>query len=294
MSVSWATVWELFHFAILAALFAGLVCPLVGAFLLVRRTGFYGVALPQFAAAGIAFGYAVLGWWIDRIGLAGLSYEEAVESPYALRTYVIGWASAFTFLGLGFLSWFGKRKELETGRVAAAFALASALTVLFARSSPIGLELIDTLMRGEILVVSLYDFQTISIVYGGVLLAFLLFYRDLLVVSFDAETAAVLRKPVRAFEILLAVLVGLTVSVGVRIVGPIVLFGLLVLPPLAAQGIATSMRGYVVTSSGLGIVSAVFGVYLSFRMDWPLGPAIVMAAGLLLGGVTAVRRFLQL
>ena len=51
MEISWADVWYLFHWAILSSLLAGVVCPLVGTFLLVRRTGFYGVALPQFAAA---------------------------------------------------------------------------------------------------------------------------------------------------------------------------------------------------------------------------------------------------
>ena len=294
MSIGWGAIWDLFHYAILSALCAGLVCPLVGAFLLVRRTGFYGVALPQFAAAGIAFGYAVLSLWIANIGLAGLEYEEAIESPHAMRNYVIGWATVFTFGGLGLLSWLGRRKELETGRVAAAFAIASALTVVFARRSPVGMELIDTLMRGEILVVSLYDFETIAVVYGLVLLLFAWFFRDFLIVSYDPETAAVLGKPVRAFEILLMVMVGLTISVGVRIVGPIVLFGLLVLPPLAAQGVATSMRQYIYVSAGFGVLSAVVGIYGSFRLDWPLGPAIVMAAGLILAGVTGVRRFLRI
>ena len=61
--LTWAEVFEYFGFAIAACLIAGLVCPLVGTFLLVRRTGFYGIALPQFAATGVAFGFAVLPWW---------------------------------------------------------------------------------------------------------------------------------------------------------------------------------------------------------------------------------------
>ena len=82
-------------------------------------------------------------------------------------------------------------------------------------------------------------------------------------------------------------------SVGVMTVGPIVLFGLLVLPPLAAQGMATSMGSYLLGSAGLGLLSAVLGIYASFRIDLPLGPAIVMAAALVLLVATLVRRLLR-
>lgn len=292
MNIPWESIWDLFRFAILSALLAGLVCPLIGAFLLVRRTAFYGVALPQFASAGIAFGYAVLGRWIAAFGLAGLTYEEALADPQALRGYLVAWSAAFTFGGLWLLAQLGRRKELETSHVAAGFALASALTVLFAKASPVGLELVDSLMHGEILVVSLQDYLTFALAYGVVLGLFLLGFRDLLLVSFDPITARVMGKSVRRHEVLLALLVGLTVSVGVRIVGPIVLFGLLVIPPLAAQGVATSMASYFVSSSFLGVLSAAGGVYASFRLDWPLGPAVVMVAGLLLAVITGVRRFL--
>ena len=53
---------DLFGMSFLAALLAGLACPLVGSFLFLRRTGFYGVALPQFAATGVAAGFAAAPW----------------------------------------------------------------------------------------------------------------------------------------------------------------------------------------------------------------------------------------
>ena len=55
--VSWGDRLDLFRWAILAALTAGMVCPLIGALLLVRRTSFYGITLPQFATAGVVFGF---------------------------------------------------------------------------------------------------------------------------------------------------------------------------------------------------------------------------------------------
>ena len=280
MDVGWGTIWDLFHFAILSALLAGAVCPLVGAFLLVRRTGFYGVALPQFAAAGVAFGFALLPWWIDHVGLADLALDEALESPHAVKNYLFGWAGLFTFGGLYALVLLGKSKDTETGRVAAAFALATAVTILFAMASPTGGEYVQVLLRGEILTVDLHEFETIGVAYGLVLLGIVVYHRDMLLVSFDRDTAAVLGKSYRRFETLLMVLTGLTVSVGVLIVGPVVLFGLLVIPPLAARRVAWSMQAFYWLSSLFGVVAAAGGVALSFRLDWPLGPSVVAFAGL--------------
>ncbi len=272
--------WELFHFAILAALLAGVVCPLMGAFLLVRRTGFYGVTLPQFAACGVACGYAVLPWWLANVGLGGLDLEAALESPHALRNYVLAWGALFTFGGLLGLVLLGARKETETGRVAAAFAIAAAVTVLLAQKAPTGREFIEQLLRGEILTVDSHEFETIAAVYAVVLVLLWLFHRDLLLVSFDREFALVLGKRVKAFEALLMILTGLTVSAGVLIVGPIVLFGLLVIPPLAARGLARSMVSFFVLSAAFGVVAAAGGLVASFALDWPLGPSLCAVAAL--------------
>lgn len=277
--MDWAFLWELFRWAILAALLAGVVCPLVGVFLLVRRTGFYGVALPQFAACGVAFGYALLPWWIANVGLAGLGIEEALESPHSVRNYCLAWGAAFTFGGLLALLVVGRRKEMESGRLAAAFALATAATILFAMAAPTGREFIEQLLRGEILTVDVHEFETLAVAWGLVLVLFALFHHDLLLASFDADTARVLKKRVAAWEALLFLMTGLTVSAGALVVGPVVLFGLLVIPPYAAHGVARSMRGFYALAVAFGLVAAAGGLYVSFRFDWPLGPSVCAAAG---------------
>ena len=94
--------------------------------------------------------------------------------------------------------------------------------------------------------------------------------------------ARVLGKSVVGFETLLTVITGLTVSVGTMTLGPTILFGLLILPPLAARAWARSMTGYLVLSSALGVVSVIAGVIASFELDLPLGAAVVGAAALTL------------
>ncbi|MDZ4772985.1 MAG: iron chelate uptake ABC transporter family permease subunit [Planctomycetota bacterium] len=290
--VSWIERISLFRWALSAALIAGIVCPIAGVFLLVRRTSFQGIALPQFATAGVVFGFAILPWWIEHIGLGDLTAESALSDTHAAMNYHFAWAAVFTFVGLAALVWTGRRNlGSEIGRTAAAFAIANAATYLFGRLSPIGKGHADQLLTGEVLGVGLHEFETLAVVLGLSLLIFVWFQRDLLLVSFDRETARVLGKHVTAFEGLLNVVVGLTVSVGTMTLGPTMLFGLLVLPPLAARRFASSMTNFFLLSSGIGVLAVVLGVVISFELDFPLGPSIVAAAALaLLPGAFPVRR----
>ena len=279
--IPWGERFALFRWALLAALLAGAVYPLLGTFLHVRRTSFYGIALPQFATAGMVAGFAVLPWWIEHIGLGELDLAAATSDSHAAMNYHLAWASIATFGGLSVLLWLGRRGGSEVGRVAAAFALASAAVVLFGRISPVGKGFVDELLAGELLGVGVHEFETLAVVLGLGALLFVVFWRDLLLVSYDRETAQVLGKRVLVFEGLLAAIAGLLVSVGAMILGPIPLFGLLVFPALAARAWASSMAGYLRLAVGFGVGAAIVGVVASFELDLPMGAAIAASAALL-------------
>lgn len=276
--IDWETTWELFGFAIAAALCASIVCPLIGALLFLRQTSFHGIVLPQFAATGIACGFVVLPLWGRLLGLGPDEIEHLVHDSHADLNHHLFWAAAFTFGGLFALLWLGRRGGSEIGRIAASFAIASAATELFAHASPAGEIFIHGLLRGEILFVGIHELETLAVVLGFVLLAFVVFHRDLMLVSFDRETALVLGKRVALHEGLLFLLTGATVAVSVMTVGPVVLFGLLVLPPLAARPFARSMVGFYVLASLFGLIAALLGLWASFGLDEPLGPCLVVAA----------------
>jgi zinc transport system permease protein len=290
MDVTWAERMDLFRFALGAALVAGVVCPLIGAFLLLRRTSFYGIALPQFAAAGVVFGFVVLPWWAAHVGLGGVSVDDALSDTHAVMNYHLAWAGLFTFGGLFALVWLGRLGGSEIGRVAAAFAIANAATYFLGRLSPVGKSFVDELLQGEILGVGVHEFETLCTVLGAVLLCVLLFHRELVLVGFDREFAQVLGKRVIGFETLLNVLTGVTVAAGTMILGPTILFGLIVLPPIAARPFATSMSRFLLFSSLFGLGAVVGGVVVSFEGDFPLGASVVAVAALELLPCLFVRR----
>jgi manganese/iron transport system permease protein len=140
---------------------------------------------------------------------------------------------------------------------------------------------VHELLRGEILAIGLHEFETLAVVLTLVLGVVIVAHRDLVLISYDRESALVLGKPVFAWEMLLQFITGATIATGVMTVGPVLLFGLLVLPPLAARTLTQSMTGFFVWSAFLGVLSAVIGLYGSFRYDLPLGPAVVLGGALI-------------
>jgi ABC-type Mn2+/Zn2+ transport system permease subunit len=282
MDIAWSDFLFLFGWAILAALIAGAVCPLVGCLLHVRRTSFYGIALPQFAAAGVVAGFVVLPWWVESVGIGfrGLDIDTVLGDPHAAMNWHLIWAGLFTFGGLIALTRLRGSAGSEIGQVAAAFAIASAATILFGHFSATGGSFVYGLLRGELLAIGVHELETVAVLFGFILVAVVALRRELVLVSYDRESAIVLGVPIFRVELTLALVTGLAVSVGTMTFGPVLLFGFLVLPPLAARQWARSMSGYLALASFFGVLAGVGGVVLSKYLDLPLGPAVVAVAAL--------------
>lgn len=280
--IGWLERVQLFRWALLSALAAGLVCPWVGCFLLVRRTSFHGIALPQISLAGVALGFGLLPWFAAHWGWPASDPTQVLTDPHTGMNYSLLWGGLFSLLGLMVLLAMGRKSEGESARVAAAFALGNAAIYLFSRYAPFGRAEIEELLHGEIQFLGLHEFEMVAGTAAAIAVLLGLFHRDILLVSYDPDTARVLNKSVMGYEALLLGLVALMVSVGTMTLGPTLLFGLLVLPPLAARRWARSMQQFYLWSALGGLLSVLIGIVLSFEMDLPLGASIVAAAGLLL------------
>ena len=113
--------------ALVGTLIMGLVCPLVGSYLVLRRTVFLGLTLPEIAAAGVSFTF-----WLQQTGVLA-SVAEGERGIGMIGSLV------FTFFGMGLLGYLEQRgKGLAEGRLAAAYAFAGALTILFMVFNPAG------------------------------------------------------------------------------------------------------------------------------------------------------------
>ena len=124
--------------ALLGSAILAFVCPLVGAHLMLRRRIFLGLTLPQIAACGVAFTFWLYHWvgWSHGVGGERLSGNGGLSGFYPGRH------------GLARLSGDLHASGSPEGRLAAAYALASALTILFVVFNPAGdLEILNSAQR---------------------------------------------------------------------------------------------------------------------------------------------------
>jgi ABC-type Mn2+/Zn2+ transport system permease subunit len=266
--------------ALLGTMIMGLVSPLIGSYLILRRTVFLGLTLPQIAAAGVSFTF-----WLQQSGLL-LGWQQSERGIGMIGSLV------FTFLGMGLLGYLEQRgKGLAEGRLAAAYAFAGGLTILFIVFNPAGQIEVLNLLKGEVIALSQGELRLLAVVFGAVLVAMLAFHREFLLVSFDRDLAFLLKGRQVVWDVLLYLLAGLIISFGVILAGPLLIFGFLVLPALAAKPLAKRMSSYLLLSSVVGVIMAIFGFYFSVRLDLPLGPTDVTLGCCLIFLAYALHRF---
>jgi ABC-type Mn2+/Zn2+ transport system permease subunit len=252
-------------------LLIGSACPLVGVFLVLRRLIFLGVALPQISSCGIAAAFALHTWGIIP------HLEERSENSLAF----IG-STALSLLAIFALSALERRgRDLVEGRIGTAYVLAGAWSILLLVKNPYGEHGLLERLKGEIIAVSNADLILTAATLGIVALALFLFRKELLLVSFDREMALTLRKNVRLWDLLLFTVVGLTVSMSVLSVGPLVTFGFLLIPPMMAHLLARTMWQLAVLASLIGTLGAFLGFCLAYSWDLPVGPTDVALLGLM-------------
>ncbi len=258
--------------SIYISLLVGLVCPLVGVYLTLRRLIFMGVALPQISSCGIAFAFALQAWGV---------IPHLHENEHSLA--FVG-STAFTLPTILLLSLLVRRGGGSVeGRLGTVYVLAGAWSILLLVTNPLGEHGLLDMLKGEIIAVSDADLRRTVATFGAVVVLLVLFRKEFLLVSFDREMAITLKKNVVFWDALLFLLIGLTISMAVLSVGPLVTFGFLLIPPLIAHLFARNMNQFALIASGVGSLTALAGFCIAYRRDLPVGPTDVALLGFVYG-----------
>jgi ABC-type Mn2+/Zn2+ transport system permease subunit len=270
--------------ALVGSVLVGVVCPLVGVYFVLRRMIFLGVALPQLSAAGIAFAF--------------LAYRTIVGAHQHLeigeRVLAMLGSTGFTLGGLLALAAFERQgRETVEARIGATYGIAGALTILFLAADPLGEAQMVNLLKGDLLATTGTGLTVLACVFGAVVAVLFAFRKEFLLVSFDRDLAIVFGKRAGVWDTLLYLISGLTIAFGVMTAGPIVTFGFLVIPPLAARLFTRHMLAFSLASAIIGGVTSFAGFYCAYRFDLPLGPAEVAVASVALALAGGVNRLLK-
>lgn len=260
----------------------GFACPLVGVFLVLRRLVFMGVALPQLSSTGVAVALSVPMW----LGLVQPAQMSSVEHLFAFAGSTV--FSLAAILILAFLERRGRGHP--EGRLGAAYVVAAALSILLLSKNRYAETGWLDLLKGEIITISNFDLGLTVATLAVVLAVLGWFSKELLLVSFDRTMAVTLGKNVLFWDMLLYLLIGLTVSMAVLSVGPLIAFGFLLIPALTAHLFAKNMRQFSILASLIGGASAFVGFWIAYQWDCPIGPTDVVLLGIIYAFGFAIRK----
>lgn len=241
---------------LLAAVIVGVVCALVGCYIILRGMAFLGEALGHAILPGLAIGY-----------IASNGDKSAVFW-WALGTAIV------TSVAMGALSR-GARLRQDT-----------AIGIVFAGMFALGIAIISSIRNyavdlshflfGNILGVTSSDLWLIAAVSASVLLIIIFFYKEFLILSFDPILAKTLRLPVHALDILLYVLIAVAIVVALQTVGIALVVAMLVTPASAAYLVTKKLNKMMAVAGTIAAISGVIGLYASYYLNIASGAAIVL------------------
>jgi ABC-type Mn2+/Zn2+ transport system permease subunit len=272
--------------SVYTSLLIGLVCPLVGVYLVLRRMVFLGIALPQISSTGIALALSLHVWYGDELDVFHGTEEHTLS--------LIG-AVLFSLAAIAVFALLDRRRSgFVEGRLGTAYVVAAAVSILLLSECPQAEKHWLEIFKGEIIAISNADMIGTLVVFAVVLGLLALFRKEFLLVSYDRDMAITLGKAVGAWDMGLYLLIGLTIAASVLTVGPLVAFGFLVIPPLIVRPFARTMRQFALGSSVLGVLTALGGFCLAYRRDLPVGPTDVALLGALYVASFGLRKLLML
>lgn len=251
--------YDFMKYSFISGIIVGLIAPLLGTFIVVRRLSLIADALSHVALGGIAFGVYLT------------SIFNIVINPVISGV-------VFSVIGaLGIEKLRGLYKHYSEIAIPIIMSLGIALSVLFlSLANGFNQDLFGYLF-GSISAVSFSDLILISII-GAIVILFVFFlYKEMFFISFDEEYAGVMKLS-KYIHIIFIILVALVISASMRIVGILLVSAMMTLPVASAMRITSSFKQLMAVSIIFGEISVIAGLFLGFHLNISPGGTIVLVS----------------
>lgn len=242
-----------FQKALLTGVAVGIVCGVIGCFIVLRGLALMGDAISHAILPGVAISY-----------MLGINFF--------IGAAIVGLLAA---LGIGFIN----RNSIvkNDAAIGIVFSLFFAVGVLLIAKAKTAIDLTQILF-GNVLTVSDTD-RTMTLIIGGlVLLLVYVFYKELVLTSFDPVMAEASGMKVGLIHYLLMLMLTLVTVVSLQTVGVILVVSLLITPASTAYLLTHRMSTMIFLSAAIGAISAIVGLFFSFSFNLSSGPSIVVVA----------------
>lgn len=250
-----------FRSAFYMGLLASVSFGIVGSYVVAKRVSYIAGAISHAVLAGIGasvFFSRTQGW-------TALDPVTGALISALLAAFLLSWARLAS----------GDREDSLIGAI---WSIGMAVGLLFFAATP-GYTDPMSYLFGNILLIGPEDLRRVFILDLIIVAMAVTFYQQLQAVCFDEEFARVRGLRTGFFYTLLLVLIAFTVVLLISVVGMVLVVALLTLPAAAAGPFVRSLRQMMVLSTVLCLLYLTFGLFLSFRLDWPTGPTVIVLAG---------------
>lgn len=237
--------------AMLASVLSGLVCGIIGTYVVARRTVFLSGGITHASFGGI-----------------GIAYYFGANPILGATIFAV-----LSALGIEWVS--GRRKIREDSAIGIMWSVGMAIGIIFIYLTPGYVPNLMSFLFGNILTVTRSDLAALGILAVVVLAVFGFAWRQIVFVAFDRQFARSMGVPVNAISYFMAVLVALAIVFSIKTVGIVLLISLLTLPAVIANSFTKRYGRITVWSVVFGVLGNMIGLIVSYYMNIPAGAATI-------------------
>ena len=252
--------------ALVGSILVGVMCPLIGAYVVTRNLAFIGDALAHAVLPGMVLGF-IVGF---NPAIAAVPTGISVAMLVRIVSRRAG-LSTDTSIGILF---------------AAMFALG---LVMLARATHIRVNMEDLLL-GQLLAISPTDIYVSLGITAMVILGLFALHHWLLFASFDPVGSQVVGRRTNIVDYVLLVMLALVIVIGIQAAGIVLVMAMLVTPAAAAYLLVRRFVSMMMVAAVIGTLAAVTGLYISYHFNLPAGPAMTLVASGIFVLVVSFRR----
>ena len=244
--------------ALLAAVFSGIACGMIGTYIVARRMVFLsgGITHASFGGIGIAY-------YLGQNPILGALVFAIISS-----------------LGIEWSSRNGKMRE--DSAIGIVWSVGMAIGVIFIYLTPGYAPNLMSFLFGNILTVTPADITALALLVAVIIILSVFFLRKVMYVAFDREFAKSRGVRVNTISYIMAVLMALTIVLSIRLVGIVLLISLLTIPAVIVNSVTRSFVRITVWSAVVAVTGNIAGLYLSYVANIPAGAATIFVLAIAL------------
>lgn len=240
-----------FQNALLGSLFASIACGIIGSYIVIRRLVFISGGITHASLGGIGMGF-YFGW-----------------NPI-LSAMIFSILSAFG------IEWLSSRQGVrEDSAIGSFWSLGMAIGIIFIYLKPGFAPNLSDYLFGNILTITKLDITYLAVLSLVLILAFILFGKQILFAAFDSDFAKTRGLPVNLIKYTMMMGIAITIVLSIRLVGIVLLMSILTVPQMTANLFTSNFVKMILLSILIGFLACIAGLFLSAVLDVPSGVFII-------------------